>query len=279
MCLVFAGHPFDLIKVRLQTMTVKPGEIAPYTGAIDCAKKTLAKEGPAGLYKGMAAPLMGVTPIFAVCFWAYDLAKQYIKASKNLKDDKQLSLVDIGIAGALSAVPTTAIMAPGERLKCILQVQDSNPSAMGGKKFAGPGDVAKHLYRTEGLGSIFRGSTATLLRDGSGSFAYFGVYEWIKRALTPEGQTTLSPMAVIIGGGFAGVCNWIVALPFDGIKSRIQTAPEKRSMASVAKEMMKESGIMGLYKGAGPALLRAFPANAACFMGMEASKAFLDKLF
>jgi solute carrier family 25 carnitine/acylcarnitine transporter 20/29 len=35
--------------------------------------------------------------------------------------------------------------------------------------------------------------------------------------------------------------------------------------------------IAGLFKGAGPVLLRAFPANAACFMGMEVSKAFLDK--
>lgn len=29
-----------------------------------------------GLYKGMAAPMYGVTPIFAICFWAYDLSKQ-----------------------------------------------------------------------------------------------------------------------------------------------------------------------------------------------------------
>lgn len=229
---------------------------------------------------------MGVTPIFALCFWAYDLGKQLIKGSKGYTSDSQLSLVDIGAAGALSAVPTTLIMAPGERIKCILQVQDTAGGAAGAsaKRFAGPGDVVKHLVKEQGVASVFRGSLATLLRDGTGSIAYFAVYEAIKRSLTPAGQTSLSPTAVILGGGFAGVCNWLVALPFDVIKSRIQTqdlrgpgAP-RLGMLGTAKQVIAEGGIAGLYRGAGPALIRAFPANAACFMGMEVSLMALNKL-
>lgn len=45
MCLVFAGHPFDLLKVRLQTMTTVPGQAPPYASAMDCARQTVAKEG------------------------------------------------------------------------------------------------------------------------------------------------------------------------------------------------------------------------------------------
>lgn len=44
-CLVFVGHPLDTIKVRIQTMVIKPGEAPPYTSALDCAKKIVAKEG------------------------------------------------------------------------------------------------------------------------------------------------------------------------------------------------------------------------------------------
>jgi solute carrier family 25 (mitochondrial carnitine/acylcarnitine transporter), member 20/29 len=58
------GHPFDLIKVRLQT-----AEKGVYTGAIDVAKKSLARDGFKGLYRGVTAPLIGVTPMFAVSFW------------------------------------------------------------------------------------------------------------------------------------------------------------------------------------------------------------------
>jgi solute carrier family 25 carnitine/acylcarnitine transporter 20/29 len=54
----------NIKKVRLQTMPeVKPGESPLYKGTLDCAKKTIAREGFLGLYKGMAAPLVGVTPM------------------------------------------------------------------------------------------------------------------------------------------------------------------------------------------------------------------------
>lgn len=273
-------------------MVVEAGKPPPFTGAMDCFKQTVRADGFRGLYRGMAAPLYGVTPIFALCFWAYELAKSQLVTLRGLAGARELSLFDCGVAGALSAVPTTAIMAPGERIKCILQVQQKavapagagagSPPAAAGLPFKGPGDVVRHLVRTEGYRSLFRGSAATLLRDGSGSFAYFSVYEGIKRALTPAGSTQLSPTAVVLGGGFAGVCNWLVALPFDVVKSRIQAhmgpgAPP--SMMGVAQELLRKEGVGGLYRGASPALLRAFPANAACFTGMELSKSLMDSLF
>ena len=63
----------------------------------------------------------------------------------------------------MSAVFTTPILAPGERLKCVLQVQNMNPT---GPKFNGPIDVAKHLYKTGGFMSLNRGFLATMGRDG-----------------------------------------------------------------------------------------------------------------
>jgi solute carrier family 25 (mitochondrial carnitine/acylcarnitine transporter), member 20/29 len=119
---------FDLVKVRIQTQVPGPDGTLPYTGAIDCVKKTISREGPRALYKGMSAPLGGVVPIFSLCFLAYDAAKSFIKGSYGFTTDKQLSLFQIGVAGAASAIPTTAIMAPGERIKCILQVQDAQVS-------------------------------------------------------------------------------------------------------------------------------------------------------
>jgi len=66
-CAVVVGHPFDLVKVRLQT-----AEKGVYTGAMDVVRKTIAREGLArGLYAGVSAPLTGVTPMFAVSFWVW----------------------------------------------------------------------------------------------------------------------------------------------------------------------------------------------------------------
>jgi solute carrier family 25 (mitochondrial carnitine/acylcarnitine transporter), member 20/29 len=58
-CAVVVGHPFDLVKVRLQT-----AEKGVYTGAIDVVKKSIARDGlRRGLYAGVSAPLVGVTPM------------------------------------------------------------------------------------------------------------------------------------------------------------------------------------------------------------------------
>jgi solute carrier family 25 carnitine/acylcarnitine transporter 20/29 len=266
-CLVLAGHPFDLVKVRMQTGS---------GSAMGITRQILAEGGLRGLYRGVSAPLAGVTPIFAINFWAYDVGKKIMRSATGAASDADLTLAQIGMAGAMAAGPTTLIMAPGERIKCILQVEGKSST---GVKYTGPVDVAKDLYRTGGLRSVFRGSAATLARDACGSFAYFGVYEAIKRGLTPEGEK-LSPLAVLMGGGMAGVANWSIALPMDTVKSRLQTAPEGAysGMMQCARAIIAEEGMAGLYRGVGPALLRAFPANAACFTGVEFARSVLDWL-
>jgi len=48
------GHPFDTVKVRLQTT-----EKSQFRGPVDCFLQTVRKEGFAGLYKGATPPLVG----------------------------------------------------------------------------------------------------------------------------------------------------------------------------------------------------------------------------
>jgi solute carrier family 25 (mitochondrial carnitine/acylcarnitine transporter), member 20/29 len=57
-CAVVVGHPFDLVKVRLQT-----AERGVYSSAVDVVRKSVAKDGLRGLYAGVSAPLVGVTPM------------------------------------------------------------------------------------------------------------------------------------------------------------------------------------------------------------------------
>jgi solute carrier family 25 carnitine/acylcarnitine transporter 20/29 len=56
------------------------------------------------------------------------------------------------------------------------------------------------------------------------------------------------------------------------LKSRLQTAPEGKypnGVRDVFKEVIKTEGPTGLFRGFTPVMLRAFPANAACFFGVE----------
>ncbi|XP_043203956.1 mitochondrial carnitine/acylcarnitine carrier protein-like isoform X2 [Amphibalanus amphitrite] len=267
-CLVVTGHPLDTIKVRLQTMpNPAPGEKPLYTGTFDCAKQTVAKEGFKGLYKGMAAPLVGVTPMFAVCFLGNSIGKRLQQKSP----DQELTVLQLFNAGMVAGVFTTGIMAPGERIKCLLQIQ---AAGTGPAKYAGPLDCAKQLFREGGIRSIYKGTCATLLRDVPASGMYFGSYEVLQRLLTPANQSRsdLGPMRTLLAGGVAGMLNWAVAIAPDVLKSRLQTAPEgayPRGIRDVFIELMRKEGPSALFRGLTPVMLRAFPANAACFLGYE----------
>lgn len=273
--LVITGHPLDTLKVRLQTMPrVGPGQTPLYTGTWDCARKTVVKEGFKGLYKGMMAPLVGVTPMFAVCFFGFGVGKKI----QQKHPDEELTYVQLFQAGMVSGLFTTTIMAPGERIKCLLQIQSGDA---GKPKYTGMGDCAKQLYKEGGIRSLYKGTAATLLRDVPASGMYFMSYEWLQRVLTPEGQSRsdLSVGRTLFAGGMAGIFNWMVAIPPDTLKSRLQTAPEgtyPNGIRSVFREMMRNEGIFALYKGTTPVMLRAFPANAACFFGYELAMKFLN---
>ncbi|CAG9855268.1 unnamed protein product [Phyllotreta striolata] len=272
-CTVIVGHPLDTIKVRLQTMPIpKPGEVPLYAGTWDCMKKTVRNEGFKGLYKGMGAPLVGVAPIFAISFMGFGVGKKVFGPN----DGTCLNYKQLFAAGAFSGIFTTLIMAPGERIKCLLQIQQGSNTKM----YNGPLDVVKKLYKQGGISSIYRGAGATLLRDIPASGMYFLTYEAIKEYLTKNGESP-SILGTIIAGGTAGTANWLIGMPPDVLKSRLQTAPEGTytGIRDVFRQLIKSEGPAALYKGLIPVLLRAFPANAACFVGFELCKNFLDFVF
>nr|CAD7598330.1 unnamed protein product [Timema genevievae] len=273
-CTVVAGHPLDTIKVRLQTMPVNTGESPLYKGTWDCARQTFQKEGLTGFYKGMAAPIAGIAPIFAISFFGFGVGKRI----QQTGDDAPLTLPQLFLAGAFSGIFTTSIMTPGERIKVLLQVQqgDSAPA-----KYTGPIDVAKQLYKSGGIRSIYKGTIATLLRDVPASGMYFMTYEWIQSVFTKPGQKTneIGIFTTIFAGGMAGIANWVVGMPADVLKSRLQTAPEgtyPNGIRDVFKKLIRDEGPKALYKGVVPVMLRAFPANAACFIGFEVCMKFLN---
>lgn len=110
------------------------------------------------------------------------------------------------------------------------------------------------------------------------------VYEFAKLELTRaqgyDDSSKLSPVAVLTAGGLAGMANWIVSIPPDTLKSRYQSAPQGKyaSLLDVYRQLMRTEGPGALFAGIRPALIRAFPANAACFAGMEFARSTLSFL-
>lgn len=110
---------------------------------------------------------------------------------------------------------------------------------------------------------------------------YYLAYEYVKEYTTKEfGTEGVRGLAgTILAGGSAGISYWIVGMPPDVLKSRLQTSPAGSypgGIREVFAELMRREGPLALYKGVTPVMLRALPANAACFIGFEIAKDFLD---
>ena len=167
--------------------------------------KIVQKEGVMALWKGLLPPVVASTPMYALCFFGYGVGKNLF-CDDDAFEEGNFKLGQIGMAGAFSAVFTTPVMAPQERLKCVLQTQKPGPDG----KLPSMSHVASSLYKEGGLMNLLRGSGVTVLRDSSASFMYFTTYEIMKykmRQYSSNGELHLGHF--IIAGGVAGIMNWV----------------------------------------------------------------------
>ena len=265
------GHPFDLVKVRQQTAstTSKEHHHHHHAGTFGTLREIIAHEGFRGIYRGISAPMVAVAPIWATSFWGFDTGDKLIRLLVKLPPNAPLNVLQLCLAGGFSALPTALVMVPCERIKCLLQTQKHR-----GSYYKGFGDCASQLYQEAGISGLYKGTTLTLMRDVPGNMVYFGVYELGKRFL---GNI---PYAALLAGAMAGISFWPVVLPMDCLKSRYQSAPEGtyKNIGDVFAKLMQQGGIVALFRGIKPAMIRSAPANAVSFFGAELTKKALSKL-
>ncbi len=58
----------------------------------------------------------------------------------------------------------------------------------------------------------------------------------------------------------------------DTVKSRIQTSVAPLGIVETAREIYRNRGFSGFFAGIDVAIVRAFPANAALFVGYELAR-------
>ncbi|XP_047149455.1 mitochondrial uncoupling protein 5-like [Vigna umbellata] len=73
------SNPVDVIKTRVMNMKVEHGAPPPYSGALDCALKTMRAEGPMALYKGFVPTISRQGPFTVALFVTLEQVRNLLK--------------------------------------------------------------------------------------------------------------------------------------------------------------------------------------------------------
>ena len=203
------------------------------------------------LYKGITIPLIGIGVEKAIVFGTYN----YVLKNTDC----------IPLSGAISGLTASLIISPYERIKILRQ----NSQHFTIK------DVLNHKF-------IFKGLSATFLREVPGFAIYFSVYEYLKNETFTKYNKEITSQASFLFGGLSGLTSWSFIYPQDKIKTIMQSSKScDASYINVCKNIYSNYGIMHFYKGFSWAAGRAFLLHSGTFCMIELlnGKMALDTIY
>lgn len=168
-----------------------------------------------------------------------------------------------GIAGAFGAT----IVYPIDMVKTRMQNQRS--TVVGQMLYKNSVDCAQKIFRNEGLMGFYRGLGPQLIGVAPEKAIKLTVNDLVRgRAMDPEtGRIKLG--WELIAGGTAGGCQVIFTNPLEIVKIRLQIQGEAAKLEGAvrtgAANIVRQLGVVGLYKGASACLLRDIPFSAIYF--------------
>ncbi|OAR01708.1 hypothetical protein LLEC1_06941 [Akanthomyces lecanii] len=253
-------YPFDTLKTRLQSRDYL---------------KTYAPEGKnnalalRGLYQGIGSVVLVTLPAAGVFFSTYELSKTTIA---------RLSLLPLpvvhSVASTMAEAASCLVLTPAELIKQHAQMMQSS----GGKKTGSTSLKAIRVLYETGVGRrLFTGYTALLARNLPLTAMQFPIFEhlrskiWATRPRREPGHQRILETGAIAGASAAtaGAIAAFITTPSDVVKTRMMlltgggdnaAAFEKSGQSRatgeqrpwhVAKQVYRESGTRGLFRGGG----------------------------
>ncbi|THU97680.1 mitochondrial carrier [Dendrothele bispora CBS 962.96] len=223
------GFPFDTVKVRFQN----PQFQDKYRSTFHALTTIVREERFVGLFRGITSPLAATALMNGLVFSSY---RFFLKLQLE-NNDAIPTLSQIALAGTGCGIVTSVITTPTELIKIRQQSLSVHTSAT---------QVALDIVRRQGVKGLYRGMTATALRD-CGYGAYFWAYEATLRFFAsrpqpieesykrhhsetsalvhefdhqPNQQSSWS--VLLFAGAMAGIAGWLFTFPLDVVKTRVQ---------------------------------------------------------
>ncbi|XP_061681116.1 mitochondrial coenzyme A transporter SLC25A42-like [Syngnathoides biaculeatus] len=179
--------------------------------------------------------------------------------------------LDSLLCGAFAGAVAKTVIAPLDRTKIIFQVSSNRFSAKEAFR------VIYCSYMKDGLLSLWRGNSATMVRVMPYAAIQFCSHEQYKKVLGGhygfQGKD-LPPLPRFLAGSLAGTTAAMLTYPLDMVRARMAvTAKEMYSnIMHIFVRISQEEGLKTLYRGFTPTILGVIPYAGITFFTYETLK-------
>ncbi|KAL0909308.1 hypothetical protein M5K25_020161 [Dendrobium thyrsiflorum] len=292
-------HPLDLIKVRLQLQGESPAAVPalafpgsssiaiPHSnsslrrpGFLSVGAQILRAEGPSALFSGISATILRQILYSTTRMGLYDVLKTKMSSKGSAAALPLHKKITAGlIAGAVGA----AVGNPADVAMVRMQADGRLPIA-DRRNYRGVADALGQMVRSEGLGSLWRGSALTVNRAMIVTASQLATYDQAKEAilgrrLLPDGLPTH-----VAASFAAGLVAAVASNPVDVVKTRVMNmrvekgkAPPYAGAIDCVVKTVKAEGPMALYKGFIPTVSRQGPFTVVLFVTLEQVRSLLKE--
>ncbi|XP_017846007.1 putative tricarboxylate transport protein, mitochondrial [Drosophila busckii] len=267
---ILITYPTEYVKTNLQLDQM--GEHKKYSGVLDCVRKTVKEYGIFGMYRGLSPLIVGGIPKMAVRFGTFEYFSEKFK-----EEDGSEAHVWRFIAGMIAGITEAIfVVTPMEtiKVKFINDLRSSEP------RFKGLVHGVTQIIKNEGIGGIYRGATATIIKQGSNqairSFVLYSLKDWYTGR---DPKATVPHLLVGIFGATAGGTSVCIDNPVDVVKTRMQglEAAKYKNSLDCFLTTMKEEGPLAFYKGTLPRMTRVCLDVGLTFMIYDTIKDLINK--
>jgi len=150
-------------------------------------------------------------------------------------------------------------MAPVERVKLLMQTQDSNPEVLSGKvqRYTGIGDCFRRVNAEQGLSAFWRGNLVNCLRYAPQQGSALAFNDLLNNMFPVYNSNTdfwKGFGTKLASGGLAGAAANTICYPFDFARTRLASdlakgKPQFKGILDCIVTTVRSQGITGLYTG------------------------------
>jgi solute carrier family 25 (adenine nucleotide translocator) protein 4/5/6/31 len=260
--------PIERVKLLIQTQDANPkirsGEVARYTGIVDCFTRVANEQGVKAFWRGNLTNIIRYFPTQAFNFAFKDTIKAlFPKADKN-KEFAKFFLINMA-SGGLAGAGSLLIVYPLDYARTRL----ASDVGSGKAQFSGLADCLKKTVQTGGIGAIYNGIGVSIVGIIPYRGVYFGLFDTLsgynpyqkdENGLIRASSKFACAQVSAIAAGYA-------SYPLDTVRRRLQMQSEKPQAEWIYKgtmdcfaKIIKDEGTAALFKGAGANALRTVGA-------------------